>query len=88
MRMSRDAKTRELSILKKKFPSLWQALSASFRRACHAQVELVGVKNLRFLCPRSMVEIRSCDITGATLSTYHPEHVKRHFEREDVRAAP
>lgn len=69
----RRTKTREFSILGETSPSPWPSLSASYRRACHAQVELEGVRNLRFLCPRSPVEIRSRDIVGATLGTYHPE---------------
>jgi len=66
------AKTKELSILGKRFPSLRPSLSVSSCRACHAQVKLVGVRNLRFLYRgRSPVEIRSRDIAGATLGTYH-----------------
>lgn len=65
--------TGELSILGEKSSSLRPFLSASSRRACHAQIELVGVRNLRFLCPRSPMEIRSRDIADATLGTYHPE---------------
>lgn len=76
----RVTRRRESFRFSKKSSSLRPSLSASSHRACHAQIDLV--RNLRFLCPRSPVEIRSRDIAGATLGTYPDSWLRQESPRK------